>query len=109
MMYAFSPVTRREEQSQISDHQLTLRSNRNLKSLPEKSSCKEADLSDESEDNTEDDVGEEVSNQLRSFKDHGSVMSPSEKPGLGPRVHLQEIPELQDEDRNHRNITAPAI
>lgn len=83
-----------------------------LTSLPEKASGLEADhpgseMSDQSEDNTEDDVGEEVSNNLYSFKDN-SLMSPTDKPTTVPKVHLQEIAELK-EDVHHRNITAPAI
>ena len=87
-----------------------------MKSLTERSPCKEDSYNDEednSEDKTEDDdVGEEVSNQLvhSTTQNEGSLMSPTEKKYLVPKINLQEIPELQDEDnRQAAHATAPAI
>ena len=67
-----------------------------MKSLTEKSPCKEDSYNDEddiSEDKTEeddDDVGEEASN----LHNEGSLMSPTEKKYLIPKINLQEIPEI---------------
>ena len=100
-----------------SHNQPTIRDYAHLKSLTERSPCKEDsynDQEDNSEDKTEDDddVGEEVSNQLihSTTQNEGSLMSPTEKRYLVPKINLQEIPELQDEDnRQFLHATAPAI
>ena len=99
------------------ESQPTIRDYAHLKSLTERSPCKEDsynDQEDNSEDKTEDDddVGEEVSNQLihSTTQNEGSLMSPTEKRYLVPKINLQEIPELQDEDnRQFLHATAPAI
>jgi ABC-type Zn2+ transport system substrate-binding protein/surface adhesin len=78
-------------------NQATIRDYAHLKSLTERSPCKEDSYNDEednSEDKTEDDddVGEEVSNQLVHSRTHneGSLMSPAEKKYLIPKVKLPQ-------------------
>lgn len=78
-----------------------LQNNAQLKSLTERSPCKEDDYNDESdqsEDKTEDDVGEEIDHNLYSYKDHISLMSPTEKQALQPRIKVQSMKENQDDD-----------
>lgn len=77
------------------ESQPTIRDYAHLKSLTERSPCKEDSYNDEednSEDKTEDDddVGEEVSNQLihSTTQNEGSLMSPTEKKYLVPKINL---------------------